>query len=141
MSADAAPGTDIFGAATIACSCRPRAVAGGFRIDERSGQRCGDSRSGCPWRPARRRGRPADKAEAITNSCKFQQADVMTQDMIRNRWFALRGKLKERWGKLTHEDIHRDGHREYLINKLQERYGIAKEKARIEVKEFERTLR
>ena len=66
----------------------------------------------------------------------------MIQDMIRNQWHLLRGRrLKEKWSKLTDEDIGRQGHRDYLINKLQERYSIAKEKARFEVKEFERTLR
>ena len=66
----------------------------------------------------------------------------MMQDMIRGRWALLSSKLKAKWGKLTDEDINnRNGHRDYLVNKLQERYGIAKEKARIEVKEFERTLR
>ena len=66
----------------------------------------------------------------------------MIQDMIRGKWSLLGGKLQQKWSKLTNEDVkRRDGHRDYLINKLQERYGIAKEKARIEVKEFERTLR
>jgi uncharacterized protein YjbJ (UPF0337 family) len=48
-----------------------------------------------------------------------------------------------KWNKLTEEDVgrRREGHRDYLVNKLQERYGIAKEKARVEVKEFERSLR
>jgi uncharacterized protein YjbJ (UPF0337 family) len=66
----------------------------------------------------------------------------MVQDMIRNRWSLLRLRLKGKWSKLTDDDINRrDGHRDYLVGKLQERYGIAKEKARVEVKEFERSLR
>jgi len=66
----------------------------------------------------------------------------MMQDMIRGKWSLLSSRLKSKWSKLTDEDIdNRNGHRDYLINKLQERYGIAKEKARVEVKEFERTLR
>jgi uncharacterized protein YjbJ (UPF0337 family) len=51
-------------------------------------------------------------------------------------------KIQTKWSKLTDEDVNRRaGHRDYLVDKLQERYGIAKEKARIEVKEFERSLR
>ena len=66
----------------------------------------------------------------------------MMQDMIRGKWALLSSRLKAKWNKLTDEDIdNRNGHRDYLVNKLQERYGIAKEKARVEVKEFERTLR
>jgi uncharacterized protein YjbJ (UPF0337 family) len=67
----------------------------------------------------------------------------MIQDMIRSRWSLLGQKLMIKWSKLTEEDVsrRREGHRDYLVNKLQERYGIAKEKARVEVKEFERSLR
>ena len=66
----------------------------------------------------------------------------MNEDMIKGKWTQLAGKLKEKWGKLTDADVTRlAGHREYLIGKLQERYGIAKEKAEVQVKEFERSLR
>lgn len=66
----------------------------------------------------------------------------MNQDIIKGKWSQLSGKLKEKWGKLTDDDVNRlEGHREYLIGKLQERYGIAKEKADVQVKEFERSLR
>lgn len=66
----------------------------------------------------------------------------MIQDMIRNRWSLIGHRLQVKWAKLLPEDVNtREGHRDYLVNKLQERYGIAKEKARVEVKEFERSLR
>ena len=66
----------------------------------------------------------------------------MNEDIIKGKWSQLSGRLKEKWGKLTYDDINeRDGHRDYLIGKLQERYGIAKEKADVQVKEFERALR
>ncbi len=66
----------------------------------------------------------------------------MIQDMIRTKWSLLGARLKLKWSKLTDDDVNRrEGHRDYLVSKLQERYGIAKEKARVEVKEFERSLR
>lgn len=66
----------------------------------------------------------------------------MNHDIIKGQWLQLTGKLKDKWHKLTDADVmHLDGHRDYLVGKLQERYGIAKEKAEIQVKEFERTLR
>ena len=66
----------------------------------------------------------------------------MNKHIIKGRWSQLRAKLKEKWSKLTDSDLDTtDGHREYLVGKLQERYGIAKEKADVQVKEFERTLR
>ena len=65
----------------------------------------------------------------------------MNQDIIKTRWPQLSGKLKRKWSKLTEADVNQpDGHRDYLVGKLQERYGIAKEKADVQVKEFERAL-
>jgi len=65
----------------------------------------------------------------------------MSQDIIKTQWSQLSGKLKRKWAKLTDADVNQaEGHREYLVGKLQERYGIAKEKAHIQVKEFERAL-
>ena len=66
----------------------------------------------------------------------------MNEDIIKGKWSQLSGRLREKWGKLTEGDVaQEDGHREYLIGRLQERYGIAKEKAEVQVKEFERSLR
>jgi len=65
----------------------------------------------------------------------------MNQDIIKGKWSQLSGKLKEKWGKLTDDDVNQlDGHREYLVGKLQERYGIAKDQADVQVKESERSL-
>ncbi len=65
----------------------------------------------------------------------------MNQDIIKGKWSQLSGKLKEKWNKLTDDDVGmREGHREYLIGKIQERYGLAKDKAQAEVEEFERSL-
>lgn len=62
--------------------------------------------------------------------------------MIRNRWSLIGRKLQAKWSKLTDEDVNRrEGSRDYLVDKLQERYGIAKQRARLEVQEFEGTLR
>jgi len=66
----------------------------------------------------------------------------MNKDIIKGQWLQLKGQLKEKWSKLTDDDLSQlDGHREYLVGKLQERYGIAKEKASVQVKEFESALR
>jgi len=59
----------------------------------------------------------------------------------RGKWSQLRGKLKEKWGKLTDDDVNQlAGHRDYLIGRLQERYGIAKDDADRQITEFERSL-
>lgn len=62
-------------------------------------------------------------------------------DIIKDNWTHLSGKLTQKWPRLTAGDVaQRDGHRDYLIGRLRERYGIAKEKAEMQVKEFERAM-
>lgn len=54
---------------------------------------------------------------------------------------SFRGQIKTRWGKLTDDDIDvAEGHSQYLAGKLQERYGVTKEKAEEEIAEFNRKL-
>ena len=65
----------------------------------------------------------------------------MNQDRIAGQWKQLKGKIKEKWGKLTDDDLTRaDGDVEYLAGKVQERYGIARDEAEKQVKEFEKTV-
>lgn len=61
----------------------------------------------------------------------------MNTDVIKGKWKQLTGKIKERWGDLTDDDLQAaDGHAEYLVGKLQERYGWSKERAEQEVRDF-----
>ena len=63
----------------------------------------------------------------------------MNSDVIKGKWKQLTGKIKERWGDLTDDDLQAaDGHAEYLVGKLQERYGWSKERAEQEVRDFSR---
>lgn len=49
----------------------------------------------------------------------------------------MKGKVKEKWGKLNDDDLNViNGKRDQLIGKLQERYGIAKEEAEKELKNW-----
>lgn len=65
----------------------------------------------------------------------------MNQDIIKGKWKQLTGQAKVQWNKLTDDDLGvADGHREYLVGKLQERYGWAKDQAEGEVKKFENSL-
>ncbi len=65
----------------------------------------------------------------------------MDQDRIKGKWKQLTGTLKQKWGKLTNDDIDvAEGDTEYLAGRLQERYGLAKDEARKQVRDFERTL-
>jgi uncharacterized protein YjbJ (UPF0337 family) len=49
--------------------------------------------------------------------------------------------VRENWGRLTDDDLQViGGKRDKLIGRIQERYGVAKERASEEVDEFMRTL-
>lgn len=62
----------------------------------------------------------------------------MNEDKIKGQWKQIAGKLKARWGKLTDDDLEvADGNSEYLAGKIQERYGVARDEARKQIKEFE----
>jgi uncharacterized protein YjbJ (UPF0337 family) len=53
-------------------------------------------------------------------------------------WIQAQGEAKEKWGKLTDDDIQEvDGRREVLIGKLQTRYAISYEDAERQVGDFE----
>ncbi|NII09621.1 CsbD family protein [Oleiagrimonas sp. C23AA] len=65
----------------------------------------------------------------------------MNEDRISGQWKQITGKIKSNWGKLTDDDLTRaEGDIEYLTGKVQERYGVARDEARRQVKEFERNL-
>jgi uncharacterized protein YjbJ (UPF0337 family) len=61
----------------------------------------------------------------------------MNDDKIKGQWKQLSGKLKAKWGKLTDDDLKTaDGNSEYLEGRLQERYGIARDEAKKQIREF-----
>jgi uncharacterized protein YjbJ (UPF0337 family) len=64
----------------------------------------------------------------------------MNWDRIEGKWKQAAGKIKEKWGKLTDDDLQMiRGKRDQLVGKIQERYGIAKDEAERQVDEFSRT--
>lgn len=65
----------------------------------------------------------------------------MNNDIFEGKWKQIKGKVQTQWGKLTDDDLDVvEGHSQYLAGKLQERYGITKEKAEEEIAEFHRKL-
>ena len=66
----------------------------------------------------------------------------MNSDQMKGKWKQMKGSVKERWGKLTDDDLDViDGQHEQLVGKIQERYGIAKEVAQKQVDEWNATAR
>lgn len=61
----------------------------------------------------------------------------MNRDTLEGQWTQLKGKAREQWGELTEDDIEKvNGSYEQLVGRIQERYGIEKEKARQMVEDW-----
>lgn len=66
----------------------------------------------------------------------------MNWDQIKGNWKQFVGQVKERWGKLTDDDLTVvEGRRDQLAGRLQERYGYHKDQAEREIDEFARSLK
>jgi uncharacterized protein YjbJ (UPF0337 family) len=65
----------------------------------------------------------------------------MNWDRIEGDWKQFAGKIRQRWGKLTDDDITViNGKREQLEGKVQERYGYNREQAKKELDEWSASL-
>lgn len=66
----------------------------------------------------------------------------MNKDLFEGKWHEIKGKVKEKWGKLTDNDLTEiNGKTENLLGKLQKHYGYAKDKAEKEINDFEKSYR
>jgi uncharacterized protein YjbJ (UPF0337 family) len=62
----------------------------------------------------------------------------MNWDTIAGDWKSAKGKLREKWGELTDDDLDSiAGKRDQLIGAIQKRYGKAKDAVEKEVSEYE----
>ena len=83
-----------------------------------------------------RTGRPRSDAKL-----QFNKVTVMNWDTVKGNWKQFRGKVKEQWGDLTDDDLDRiEGKRDQLLGAVQKRYGIARDEAERQLKEFETTV-
>jgi uncharacterized protein YjbJ (UPF0337 family) len=65
----------------------------------------------------------------------------MNWEQLEGKWKRYKGIIKEKWGKLTDSDLDViAGKRDQLIGRIQERYGMTKEQAQREVKDYIRTM-
>jgi uncharacterized protein YjbJ (UPF0337 family) len=66
----------------------------------------------------------------------------MNWDQVEGKWKQFKGQAKEKWGKLTDDDLDViDGKRQQLVGRIQERYGVAKDAAEQQADEFVKTLK
>jgi uncharacterized protein YjbJ (UPF0337 family) len=66
----------------------------------------------------------------------------MDWNRVEGNWKQFKGKVKEKWGDLTDDDLDKiAGRRDQLEGKIQERYGIAKDQVRRDVDDWFTTQR
>ena len=66
----------------------------------------------------------------------------MNWDQVEGRWKQFKGKVKEKWGQLTDDDLDViAGKKDQLSGKLQERYGYSKEQADRYINDWEQDAR
>ena len=65
----------------------------------------------------------------------------MNWDQVEGTWKQSKGKIRQKWGKLTDDDLEViAGKRDQLIGRLQVRYGIAREEAERQADAFVKGL-
>jgi len=65
----------------------------------------------------------------------------MNWQQVEGKWDNFKGKVREKWGKLTDDDIDViAGKRDQLLGRLKERYGYEKDQAEKELNSFLDTL-
>ena len=61
----------------------------------------------------------------------------MDWNRVEGNWKQLKGKIREKWGNLTDDDLDRiNGKREQFEGKIQERYGVASDAVRKDVDDW-----
>ena len=62
----------------------------------------------------------------------------MNWDRIEGNWKQLKGTVKEKWGKLTDDEFDTiGGKRDQLVGKIQNSYGVGKDEAEKQLKDWE----
>jgi uncharacterized protein YjbJ (UPF0337 family) len=65
----------------------------------------------------------------------------MNWDRISGNWTQWKGRVRERWGKLTDDQLNvMDGRREQLSGQIQEAYGFTKDEAERQLNNWQRNL-
>jgi uncharacterized protein YjbJ (UPF0337 family) len=65
----------------------------------------------------------------------------MNSEQFEGKWKQIQGQIRQKWGHLTDNDMQViAGKRDVLIGRVEERYGLAKEKAAAEVDGFLKSL-
>lgn len=61
----------------------------------------------------------------------------MNKDILEGKWKEIMGKVKQKWGKLTDDDLSKiNGSYEKLEGSLQKAYGYRKDEVKKEIEAF-----
>jgi uncharacterized protein YjbJ (UPF0337 family) len=72
----------------------------------------------------------------------FNEETKMNWDRIEGNWKQLKGSAKERWGKLTDDQLDViAGKRDNLVGKIQETYGISKDETEKQLTEWQKRMK
>jgi uncharacterized protein YjbJ (UPF0337 family) len=81
------------------------------------------------------------------NACDVGHSELknrsnrMDWNRLEGSWKQTRGKIREKWGKLTDDDLTQiNGRRDQFEGKIQERYGVAKDRVRKDVDDWLNSL-
>ena len=62
----------------------------------------------------------------------------MADPLLKGQWNELKGRVKERWGELTNDDLDRiEGRRDQLVGAIQQQYGRSRDEVEREVERWE----
>jgi uncharacterized protein YjbJ (UPF0337 family) len=85
--------------------------------------------------------RDEQKAESFMREVSVSRRVPMEWARVEGNWKQMKGRAKERWGRLTDDDLTAiAGRRDQLEGMIQERYGYAKERARREIEDWYRSM-
>ena len=69
------------------------------------------------------------------------QNPAMNWDRISGNWTQWKGRVRERWGKLTDDELNVvAGRRDQLAGRIQESYGLSKDETERQLRNWERNL-
>jgi len=82
----------------------------------------------------------SETGSEIAHSSGERKENFMNWDEIAGKWKQFKGSAKQRWGKLTDDDLdYVAGTRDKLIGRLQEKYGMIKDDAERQADEWVKT--
>ena len=65
----------------------------------------------------------------------------MNKFTLKGDWNELKGKVKEKWGELTNDELDQiEGQSDQLVGAIQKRYGLSVEEAEREIDEWNKSL-